>query len=238
MSLARKFLLSLSLGTLLLTACKSTPPGETTAPSQADSGAKNSATDTPKSFIADISGEVNQHFVATNDQVNIGFMPTGTKGEFRFNVSGIKEGSTQTVEVGTGIDGSFHFTPGLEQRTGGARYSVTTDNGEVAYTDMAYPQYFATSDDGKDDAYIVLSKVEKLPSKNSLLARYHLIGTFRFNGGYAPEPMDEGCAKEAGMYAGQHGKRNPPFRADLCKAKKIHVNGSFDIVQDFIAAAF
>jgi hypothetical protein len=40
------------------------------------------------------------------------------------------------------------------------------------------------------------------------------------------------------MYAGQHGKRNPPFRADLRKAKQIQVNGSFDIVQAFPAQMF
>jgi hypothetical protein len=75
----------------------------------------------------------------------------------------------------------------------------------------------------------------QLTSKNALLVRYHLVGTFRFKGGYAPEPLDDACAKEAGLYAGQHGNRNPPFRADLCKAKQIQVNGSFDIVQDFPA---
>ena len=99
---------------------------------------------------------------------------------------------------------------------------------------MSYSQYFAR-DDGKDNAHIVLSKVDKLPSKNASLVRYHLAGTFRFKGGYAPEPLDEACAKEAGMYAGQHGNRNPPSRADLYMAKQVQVNGSFDIVQDFPA---
>lgn len=161
-------------------------------------------------------------------------MPTGTKGEYRFGVTASKESGTQTADLGTGLDGSFHFTPGLDQQLGGARFAIVTDNGETAYTDMGYSQYFAT-DDGKDNAHIVLSKVDKLPSKNALLVRYHLVGTFRFKGGYAPEPIDEGCAKEAGLYAGQHGNRNPPFKADLCKAKQIQVNGSFDVVQDFPA---
>jgi hypothetical protein len=88
-------------------------------------------------------------------------------------------------------------------------------------------------DDGKDNAHIVLSKVEKLRYKNAFLVCYHLVGAFPFKGGYAPEPLDSTCANEARMYAGRHGKRNPPFRADLWKAKQIQVNGSFDIVQAF-----
>jgi hypothetical protein len=32
------------------------------------------------------------------------------------------------------------------------------------------------------------------------------------------------------------GARNPEFRADLCKAKKVQVRGSFDFVQDLLSA--
>jgi hypothetical protein len=233
-----KILFLLSLSVFCFTGCKSKQPAETDTASTSESANQNATTDTPKSFTADISGDVSQHFVAANDEINVAFSPTGTKGEFRFGIDANKESGPQTIELSTGLDGSFHFTPGLDQQPGGAHFSITTDSGKVDYTDMAYPQYFATPDEGKDNAHIVLSKVEKLPSKNAFLARYHLVGTFRFKGAYTPEPIDETCAKEGGMYAGQHGKRNPPFRADLCKAKQIQVNGSFDIVQDFIASAF
>lgn len=233
-----KFFILLSLCAFCLTACKSKPPAETGSASPGESTNQSSTTDTPKSLTADISGDISQHYTAVNDEVNVAFMPTAAKGEYRFGINASKESGAQRTDLGTGLDGSFHFTPGLDQLPGGARFAIVTDNGETAYTDMAYPQYFATTDDGKDDAHIVLSKVEKLTSKNAYLVRYHLVGTFRFKGGYAPEPIDEGCAKEAGLYAGQHGKRNPPFKADLCKAKKIEVNGSFDIVQDLPAAAF
>jgi hypothetical protein len=232
-----KLLFLLSICALSFTACKSKPPAEAGTTSSEESTGQSSVTDTPKSLTAEISGDVTQHYVAVNDQVNIGFMPTGTKGEYRFNIEASKESGAQTFDLGTGIDGSFHFTPGLDQQPGGARFAIVTDNATIAYTDMAYSQYFATPDDG-ENAHIVLSKVEKLASNNSLLVRYHLAGTFHFKGGYAPEPMEEACAKEAGMYAGQHGKRNPPFRADLCKAKKVQVSGSFDIVQDLPAMAF
>jgi hypothetical protein len=77
--------------------------------------------------------------------------------------------------------------------------------------------------------------VEKFTAKNAVLVRYHLVGTFRFEGGYAPEPLDAACAKEARLYAGQHGNLNPPFTADLRKAQQIQVNRSFDVVQDFFA---
>lgn len=236
LSAPRLFVL-LSLCAFCLTACKSNPPAEASTPSTGGSTDQSSTTDTPKSLTAEISGDVTQHYVAVNDQVNVAFMPTGTKGEYRFGITATKESGAQTFELGTGLDGSFHFTPGLDQQPGGARFAIVTDNGETAYTDMAYSQYFATPDDG-ENAHIILSKVDKLGSKNSGLVRYHLVGTFRFKGGYAPEPMEEACAKEGGMYAGQHGKRNPPFRADLCKAKKVQVSGSFDIVQDFPATAF
>jgi hypothetical protein len=234
-SVPRLFFL-LSLCAFCFTACKSKPPAETAA-SSGESAGESSTTDTPKSLTAEISGHVTQHYVVVNDQVNVGFMPTRTKGEYRFNIEASKESGAQTFDLGTGIDGSFHFTPGLDQQPGGARFAIITENATTAYTDMAYSQYFATPDDG-ENAHIILSKVEKLTSKNSLLVRYHLVGTFHFKGGYAPEPMEEACAKEAGMYAGQHGKRNPPFRADLCKAKQVQVSGSFDIVQDLPAMAF
>ena len=217
-----------------LNACRSNPPAENGAAPAEESVAQSSTTETPKSLTADISGDVSQNYAAANDQINVAFLPTDTKGEYSFGINASKESGAQTFNLGTGLDGSFQFTPGLDQQPGGARFAIVTDNGETAYTDMGYSQYFAP-DGGKDNAHIVLSKVEKLPSKNTFLVRYHLVGTFRFKGGYAPEPLDEGCAKEAGLYAGQHGKRNPPFRADLCKAKQIQVSGSFDIVQDFPA---
>ncbi len=229
-----KLFVLLFLCSFCLNACKSKPPAETDATPAGESVGQNSTTDTPKSLTADISGDVSQHYTAVNDQINVAFMPTGTKGEYSFGINASKESGAQTVDLGTGLDGRFHFTPGLDQQPGGARFAIVTDNGETAYTDMGYSQYFAP-DDGKDNAHIVLSKIEKLTSKNALLVRYHLVGTFRFKGGYAPEPLDDACAKEAGLYAGQHGNRNPPFRADLCKAKQIQVNGSFDVVQDFPA---
>ena len=229
------FLLSLCVFGFI--GCKSKPAEADTA-STSESANSNATTDTPKSLTADISGDVSQHLVAANDEVQVAFLPRGTKGAFSFGIGAIKESGAQTFELTSGLDGNFHFTPGADQQPSGAQFSIVTDNGKVDYTDMAYPQYFATPDEGKDNAHIVLSKVEKLPSKNALAVRYHLVGTFRFKGAYIPRPMDEACAHEAGMYAGQHGKRNPPFRADLCKAKQIQVNGSFDIVQDFIASAF
>ena len=229
-----KLFVLLFLCSFCLNACKSKPPAETGSAPAGESVGQSSTTDTPKSLIAEISGDVSQHYTAVNDQINVAFMATGTKGEYSFGIIASKEGGAQTVDLGTGLDGSFHFTPGLVQQPGGARFAIVTDNGETAYTDMGYSQYFAP-DDGKDNAHIVLSKVEKLTSKNAFLVRYHLVGTFRFKGGYSPEPMDAACAKEAGLYAGQHGNRNPQFRADLCKAKQIQVNGSFDVVQDFPA---
>jgi hypothetical protein len=117
--------------------------------------------DTPKSLTADIARDVSQHYTAVNDQVNVAFIATGTKGEYSFGISASKEGEAQTSDLGTGLDGTFHFTPGLDQQSGGARFAIVTDNGETAYTDMGYSQYFAR-DDGKDNAHIVLSKVEKL----------------------------------------------------------------------------
>jgi len=232
---AQKLFVLLFLCPFCLNACKGKASAQTDPTPAGESAGQSSATDTPKSLTADISGDVSQRYTAVNDQINIAFMPTGTKGEYRFGINASKESGAQTFELGTGLDGSFHFTQGLDQQPGGARFAIVTDNAETAYTDMAYPQYFATPDDGKDNAHILLSKVEKLTSKNAFLVRYHLVGTFRFKGGYAPEPIDDACAKEAGLYAGQHGKRNPPFRADLCKAKQIQVNGSFDVVQDFPA---
>jgi hypothetical protein len=232
---AKRGILLLFLCTFCLDACNGKAPAETGATRAEESSDQGPPTDTPKSLTADISGDVSQHYSAVNDQINIAFLPTGTQGEYSFGIDASKESGAQTFNLGTGLDGTFHFTQGLDQQPGGARFAIVTDSGETAYTDMAYSQYFPTPDDGKDNAHIVLSKVEKLPSKNAGLVRYHLVGTFRFKGGYAPEPIDEGCAKEAGMYAGQHGKRNPPFRADLCKAKHIEVNGSFDVVQDFPA---
>jgi hypothetical protein len=233
-----KTFLLLLLCVFCFTGCKSKQSAEADTASTSGSSNQSSTTDTPKSLTADISGDVSQHFVAVNDEINVAFLPTNTKGEFRFGIDANKESGAQTFELSTGLDGSFHFTPGLDQLPGGARFSIVTDNAKTDYVDMAYAQYFATSDDGKDDAHIVLSKAERLSSKNALLVRYRLVGTFRFKGANTPEPIDEACAKEAGMYAGQHGKRNPPFRADLCKAKQIQVNGSFDIVQDFLASAF
>ena len=229
-----RLLVLLFLCTLCLNACKSKPPAEAGDAPAGESVGQSSTADTPKSLTAEISGDVSQHYAAVNDQINVAFMTTGTKGEYSFGINASKEAGGQTSDLGTGLDGTFHFTPGLDQQPGGARFAIVTDNGETSYTDMGYSQYFAT-DDGKDNAHIVLSKVEKLPSKKTLLVRYHLVGTFRFKGGYAPEPLDSACAKDAAIYAGEHGKRNPPFRADLCKAKQIQVNGSFDIVQDFPA---
>lgn len=195
------------------------------------------------SLVADVSGDASMHLVATGDDIQIGFLPTATKGEVRFSISGSKLQGTQRIEVNPGISGAFHLTPGGAQDAGGGRLSITQDDGgtgdqDKVYDAFKYMLYFNTEPGTPSLGHITLTKADKLASKNARLVRYHLAGTFQYVAATAPETPSAACVHEALAYGAAHGERHPQYKADICGAKSVKVDGSFDITQDFPAAAF
>jgi hypothetical protein len=121
---------------------------------------------------------------------------------------------------------------------------------ETIYNDGTYLLFYETrpyEDDPPPVAHVTFSKADKLPPGPGVpslgipgLPRYHLVGTFDFQAAYAPDTqhLSEACIHEAQEAAlrepvAVYGfTRHPPYKADLCGAKKISVRGNFDIVAD------
>ena len=68
------------------------------------------------------------------------------------------------------------------------------------------------------------------------LRRFHLVGIFRYAAALAPQDPSRACIDEA-LQAAMVGQRYPPYNAEVCDAKRIEVQGSFDVTQDFLLAA-
>lgn len=201
------------------------------------------ANGTANSLVADVSGDASRHFVATEDDIQIGFLPSAKKGEGRFSIRGSKLQSTQRIEVDAGITGALHLAPGLAQDAGGGRFSITPDDSgtgdeDKVYDVFKYMLYFNTQPGTPSLGHITLTKADKVDSKNARLVRYHLMGTFQYVAAAAPETPSAACIHEALAYRVAHGERRPQYKAEICGAKRVAVSGTFDVTQDFPAAAF
>lgn len=195
----------------------------------------------PKKAEVNISGDINRQIHFSKDDINVAFLPGKSKKEFTFGIVMDHYNDTQETRVNIGSFSPFTFTSGIEQKTvvlnGGSIKTGPGDNLK-SYTCDKYYMFYEKDKLGKSTmAYLTLSKAERVKSNNKYLVRYHLVGTFRFNAAYSPDPLCRECSMEAGL-ATAKGERHPGFNAVLCKAKQAKVTGNFDIIQDFPASAF
>lgn len=196
-------------------------------------------TSTPlKTMTVDVSGGLNLHYVATGDDVAVGFLPGKEPGANWLTLSGNqnKDDDSNSVSIGPILGFSFEnpSQPHIELLFQGGRVEVTHGESNASYDTGAYYLYFDKDKTGANsNVKLDFTSVEKLHSDNKLLVRYRLIGSFQFNAASGPEQPNEACSKEAATYAAEHGERHPGFDAKLCEAKSVVAKGSFDITQDF-----
>lgn len=191
-----------------------------------------------KQMTIDVTGDLNLHYVATGEDVAVGFLPGKEPGANWLTLSGnqIKDGDSNRVSIGPILGFSFEnpSQPHIELLFQGGRVEVTHGESNASYDTGAYYLYFDKDKTGANsNVKLDFTSVEKLQSNNKLLVRYRLIGGFQFNAAFGPEQPNEACSKEAATFAAEHGERHPGFDAKLCEAKSVVAKGSFDITQDF-----
>ena len=214
------------LSSVVLAACSSGSDGDRDPVEEDPDGL-------PRSMVATLTGDLTGRFEKTGDDVMIGFIDQpGPKGLFSLTLVGLAGGNE--VDVTSGLV-AIEFATGAEAK-GPGLLTVTAENGEgerVEYSTLEHTLYYDTTQDGsQSDSIMTLSKAEELPSPVQSLKRYRLVGTFRYAAALAPDPLSTACIDEA-FAAAQVGNRYPPYNAELCEAKRIEVQGSFDITQDF-----
>jgi len=214
--------------------CKHT--SKTAGANEADTKQTDSS-ESPNSVTADISGDDTEHFSAKGDAIKVGLLGSIKERTARFNISASNEGQGQTAELSTGFVIPFQIAVGRPQNAGGANMVFVRENTKTEYSEPTFRLFYDTEKEPHPIAHLTLSRADQLPSGNPMVVRYHLVGNFDYQAAYAPSP-DTACAREAINYVAAHGRRYPKFKADLCRAKKITVKGSFDIKEDMPCTTF
>jgi hypothetical protein len=226
--------------TVLLASCGK---GNTVAPADIPPGANNSggshqrshgdAAELPKSFDADISDGFG-HLQATGKEVEVGYVPGPGGKAGMFSLTGRGQVSGQEIEVTVGPFMGLEFKPGPVPG-GVGMVTLSAGDNKTEYTSINYPVFYGTKPPAADETpYLEFTKVEQQPANSSFLIRYHFVGTFHFKAAWSPSPPSDACEQEATMAAAKGDARVPSFDAKLCGAKKIEVQGKFDIVQDLL----
>lgn len=220
---------------VLVAAC-----GPSDDPKKAGAAPAQSSTDSdappPKSFTANVTGDISRQLAVNGDDVEIGFLPGSSTTPMWFSVSGVDAHDDSSFRVTSGIVSPFAFTAGVDQKAGSASVEIVQGDKNESYSTARYAQFFDTDPKASNSVgHLTLTKVEKLKSGSDLLDRYHLVGDFSFNAAAVPDDLPADCSHEAAM-ATQDGERHPPFKAELCSARKVAVSAHFDVVQDFTKA--
>jgi hypothetical protein len=130
----------------------------------------------------------------------------------------------------------IEFKPGPAPEGPGV-VSLSAGDNKTEYSSITYPGFYGTNPPAADETpYLEFTKVEQQQASSRFLIRYHFVGTFHFKAAWSPTPPSEACEQEAAVAAAKGGARIPAFNAGLCGAKKMEVQGKFDIVQDLLNA--
>jgi hypothetical protein len=187
----------------------------------------------PSSIVVHITGDRSATIQANADQGSVAAMPSRTgKTLITINAARVEQNEDNHTDL---VIGPFP-APSLNELTqhGGSVTEATATvkfahgEREATFTNDFYAQFFDTSATAANSrAETVFTKVTKLGVSNGL-ARYRLVGRFRFNAADHPEPLSKACNDDAVGYAATHGERHPHLNGKLCGATKISVDGSFD----------
>ncbi len=229
--------------TVLLASCgKGNSVAPTDAPPGVNAGggshqrSHSDAPELPKTFEADISDGVG-HLQATGKEVGVGYVPGpgGKAGMFSITVRGQLNG--QEVEVTVGPFMGLEFKPGPAPE-GIGMVALSAGDDKTEYASINYPGFYGTQPPAAyETPYLEFTKVEQQQASSSFLIRYHFVGTFHFKAAWSPSPPSGACEQDAAIAAAKGGPRVPTFDAKLCGAKKMEVQGKFDIVQDLLNPA-
>lgn len=191
--------------------------------------ATGGALDTSANVLrASFSGDINQQVTFRGDDVEIGYLPTG-KGAF-FSIGGSKVVAGRKIGVTLGPLAGIELKPGpIEPQNGflrGGFASYGPEDQPDDYASATFVLFYDTTPDTSGSAStLVLTKVDKEPSSDRLLVRYHLVGRFTVHTAHAPAALSEACIRE-GIEAGG---RHPMYNAKLCQATRADVDASFDV---------
>lgn len=226
--------------TVLLASCGkgNTGASNDVPPSANDSGGSHQrshsgAPELPKSVDADISDGFG-HLQATGKEVGIGYVPGpgGKAGMFSITARGQVNG--QEIEVTVGPFMGLELKPGPAPE-GPGMVAISAGDNPTQYSSINYPGFYGTKPPAADETpRMEFTKVEQLQASSSFLVRYHFVGTFHFMAAWSPSSSSEACQQEAAMAATKGEPRVPSFNATLCGAKKMEVQGKFDVVQDLL----